>query len=89
MPIKTVLPADRIARTFDDGIKALKQEGPFDILYLDHDLGDPDPNKTGYGVMNFLEANPELLPKKIICISSNPPGKQRIQMVIDKLYGDK
>lgn len=76
---------DRIARTFDDGIKALKEEGPWDLLYLDHDLGEADPAKTGYDIMCFLEANPELLPKQIKCVSSNPVGRQKIQVVIDKL----
>lgn len=47
--------ADRVARTFEDGIKALAEEGPWDILYLDHDLGDENPKHTGYGVMCFLE----------------------------------
>ena len=79
--------ADRVARTFDDGIVALRDEGPFDILYLDHDFGDDDPKKTGYGIMCFLEEHPEFLPKKIVCVSSNPPGKAKIEMVIRNLYG--
>lgn len=78
--------ADRIARTFDDGIKALTNEGPWDLLYLDHDLGDPAPNKTGYDIMNFLEVNPGLIPGSIVCVSSNPVGRQKIGVVIEKLY---
>ena len=81
--------ADVIARTFDEGINALTNDGPFDILYLDHDLGDPTPSKTGYDVMCFLEANLELLPKKIVLVTSNPVGRQKMQVVIDKLYGGK
>jgi hypothetical protein len=79
----------RIARTFDDGVKALKEEGPWTALYLDHDLGDPDPAKTGYGIMCFLEANPEYLPERIVLVTSNPVGRDNMQVVIDKLYGDK
>ena len=33
------LPADRVARTYQEGIDALA-ERHWDILYLDHDLGD-------------------------------------------------
>ena len=82
------IPADVIARNYMDGITALKHQGPFSILYLDHDLGDYEEGveKTGYDIMCFLEVNPELLPKKIICVSSNPVGRQKIQVVIDKLY---
>ena len=80
---------DVTARTYDEGIKALEEQGPFDTLYLDHDLGDPDPSKTGYGIMNFLEANLRLLPKEIVLVTANPVGRVRMQTVINKLYGDK
>lgn len=82
--------ADVVARTFDEGIDALKTQGPFDILYLDHDLGDFENKyeRTGYHIMCFLEENQQYLPKKIVIVSSNPVGRQKIQMVIDKLYGE-
>jgi hypothetical protein len=80
--------ADVVARTFDEGIEALKNQGPFDLLYLDHDYGDPDPHKTGEGIMKFLEENSELLPVEIMIVSSNPVGRQRMQVIIDKLYGN-
>ena len=67
--------ADVVARTYDEGIESLKTQGPFSKLFLDHDLGEEDPRKTGYGIMNFLEANPELKPGKIILVTSNPVGK--------------
>ncbi len=57
----------KIARNFDDGIKALKEESTFDLLFLDHDLASFDEGgreKTGYDIACFLEANPEFLPKK-------------------------
>jgi hypothetical protein len=78
--------ADRVARTFDDGINALTNEGPWGVLFLDHDLGDPDPKKTGMGIMNFLEVNLRLLPTKIVLVTSNPVGRQQMQVVINKLY---
>jgi hypothetical protein len=78
--------ADRVARTYDDGIEALTNEGPWGILFLDHDLGDPDPKKTGLGIMNFLEANLGLLPRRIFLVTSNPVGRQQMEVIIRKLY---
>lgn len=94
---------DRVARTFDDGIAALTNEGPWDILYLDHDLGEVDGHGSeiprevdgelympnGYGIMCFLEANQQYLPKKIQIVSSNPVGRAKMQVVINKLYGSE
>lgn len=79
--------ADRTARTYDDGIKALETEGPWDVLYLDHDLGDPDERKTGYGIMCWIEANPQFKPAKISIVSANPVGRKNMLVVIQKLYG--
>lgn len=94
--------SDVIARTFEAGIHALKNEGPFTTLYLDHDLGEVDPRTgdecwttvdgqqlpmNGYGIMCFLEANQHYLPKAIRIVSSNPVGRKNMQVVIDKLYG--
>jgi hypothetical protein len=78
--------ADVVARTYDEGIEALKSQGPFNILYLDHDLGDENPRHTGYGIMCFLEENQEYLPDQIVIVSSNPVGRRNMQVVIDKLY---
>jgi len=78
-----------IARDYDSGIIALKTAGPFEVLYLDHDLGDEDPHKTGYGIMCFLEENPQLLPKRISLVTSNPVGRKNMLIVINRLYGDK
>lgn len=82
---------DIIARNYWTGIEALKLR-VWDILYLDHDLNSFDSSGsveyTGYSVMCFLEEHPIHLPKKIICVSSNPAGRARIEMVIKKLYGE-
>ena len=80
-----------IARTYEQGIEALKTTGPFDLLFLDHDLAsfEGDREKTGYDVVCFLEANSELLPRKTILVTSNPVGRQKMQTVLDKLYEDK
>jgi len=78
-----------VARTFSEGINALKFEGPFDLLLLDHDLAsfDEEGNElTGYKVMLFLEENTHLLPKEIVLVTSNPVGRAKMKTVIDKLY---
>jgi hypothetical protein len=77
------------AKNFQQGINCLMALGPFDILYLDHDLADLDPGHTGYGIMCFLEANPQFLPKKIVLVTSNPVGRKNMKTVIDRLYGEK
>jgi hypothetical protein len=78
-PTESVL----IARTFTLGKRALQLLGPWDELYLDHDLGDHD-GKTGYDVVSWIEEQIheyrfDLMPKKLVCISSNPSGKKRIE----------
>lgn len=77
-----------IARTFQEGISALQDGTKYDLLLLDHDLAsyEDGKEKTGYDVMCFLEENPQFLPKQILCCSSNPVGKQRINTVIQKLF---
>jgi DNA-binding NarL/FixJ family response regulator len=71
-----------VARTYQEGIDKL-QSGNWDILCLDHDLGE---KKSGYDIMNYLETYQEYLPKKIVLVTSNPVGRGRMQMVIDNLY---
>lgn len=77
-----------IARTYGEGIRQLK-EGGIDLLLLDHDLAcyDDDGNElTGYKVMLYLEEHPEYLPGRIVLVTSNPVGRDKMQTVIDKLY---
>lgn len=82
------LVADRVARTFDDGINALSNEGPWDLLLLDHDYGDTDPAKNGEGIMKFLEVNPEFKPSEIQFVTANPVGRQRMLVIKQRIYGD-
>ena len=80
---------DLIARTYWTGRDALVKMGPWDLLLLDHDLHSYDDQGvewTGYSIMCFLEEFPELKPGKIEIVSSNPVGRKRMQVVIDKLY---
>lgn len=80
------LDVTRIVKTFDEGIRELQFGGPWDILYLDHDLGEPDPKKTGYGVMCWLEENTEFLPKEIKLVTSNPVGRKQMEVVLSRVY---
>lgn len=83
------LPVDEIARTYWDGIEALEKRGPWDLLVLDHDLGnysEDGTELTGYDVVCWLEQNPQYLPKEIQLITANPVGRQRMRQVIERLY---
>ena len=76
--------ASIVARTYDEGIKALTLLGPWDILHLDHDLGTIRICKingreaTGYNVLVFLENNPEFIPKRITIITGNPAARPKM-----------
>lgn len=77
-PTESVL----IARTYTLGIHALQLLGPWDELHIDHDYGDPT-GKTGYDVMCWIEEMAHdykfaFVPKKVVCVSSNPSGIIRI-----------
>jgi hypothetical protein len=85
---KRDIDATRVCRTYYDGLAALKHEGPWDILYLDHDLGEKD-GRDGTGIMNWLEANPQYMPKQIKVVSSNPVGAARMELIIKKIIEGK
>lgn len=76
---------DVTARTFDDGLQAL-QDYEVALLYLDHDLGSLDDGSTGYGIVCWLEKNPEYWPQQIIVVTANPVGRQNIYRVLEKYY---
>lgn len=78
------LTSDRCARTFDEGISAL-QDQRWDLLLLDHDLGDPNPKKTGYDILSWLEEHPQHVPGDIKLVTQNPVGRQKMQPLIDRL----
>lgn len=79
--------ADLVCRTYNEGIDALRANaGQVEVLYLDHDLGDPDVKKTGYGVVCWLEQNPQCWPEVIFLVTANPVGRQNMERVLIKLY---
>jgi hypothetical protein len=81
-----------IARTYVDGIWELRHHGPWDVLYLDHDLGNNsydkhlDRDRTGYDVLCWLEEHKQFLPKKIVVVSDNAVGIQKMKQTIEILY---
>lgn len=83
------LPADRVARTYQEGIDALA-EGHWDVLYLDHDLGDfsgvGGRELTGYDIACWLERNPQHLPDRIEIVTNNPAGRSRIKAVLQRCH---
>ena len=78
-----------LVRNYNEGIRQLENNGPWDLLLLDHDLASFDESgreKTGYDVMCWLEQNQDKLPSKIECVSANPVGRARIVALCVKLY---
>ena len=75
------------ALTFSDGIGLLDWGGPWDLLYLDHDLESEDPKETGCGIMCWLEQhqNPRQMPKEIVFVTDNPVGREAMQRVLDSI----
>lgn len=68
-----------LCRTFDDGIKALDFLGPWDELWLDHDLGAlMTSNGDGCKVVEWLNEHKEKYPDTIIVITGSPAGFDRI-----------
>lgn len=76
-----------MCKTARSCINHLKQAGPFEYLFLDHDLGglahvDSRREDTGAGVARFLYANPQLKPSKIYVHSFNEPGRKYIKSLL-------
>lgn len=75
-----------VARTYDDALRLLRHFD-YDVLYLDHDLGDEQiPERTGFHLLKQLIAD-RRLPPRVECISWNPVGKARIEALLEDYYG--
>lgn len=82
---------DIVCRTYDDGLRTLKDNiGQFDCLYLDHDLGHDDDRCNGYNLISlyeeWTEGDPSLWPATVIVVTSNPSGRNNINLVLQKYY---
>jgi len=73
------------AYTAEEAIKQL-QSHPFDVVFLDHDLGGKvmvaSGKGTGYEVAKWLRNNPHRMPKQIIIHSFNPVGAQNMKTML-------
>jgi hypothetical protein len=90
--VRDLASADVIARNFEEGIRQLRLNGPWDELLLDHDLASFDDagfEYTGYDVMVFLEENQHLAPKNIRFVTSNPVGRAKMEVVRKKIYKEE
>jgi CheY-like chemotaxis protein len=83
--------ADYIARNYNDAIEALQMSSCWDLVMLDHDLGDFEDGKerTGYDILCWLEQNPEYIPKEILIITDNASAYMKMKKVADKLLANK
>ena len=80
------------AYTYEDIIEILtNMEGHIGTISLDNDLGAG--LKEGHEVMDWIEeqyyTKGYKLPDKILVHSMNPIAKQKMERIIEKLYGDK
>lgn len=66
-----------VARTYDDALRLMSRYN-YTKLYLDHDLGEEDPNRTGYDLLKVLMSL-NRVPPVVECISWNPAGRKRIE----------
>jgi|SRR5581483_1514285 len=76
-----------VARDFEHGIKALDLMGPWDLLFLDHDLGG---EKTGYDILTFInflsnDEHPVSKPTKIKLVTSNPVGRENMEFALKSM----
>lgn len=64
--------------TYREAIEALERGSPYDVIFLDHDLGE---RRTGFDVAKYLvqEIDRELWPERVIVHSHNPVGALRIR----------
>jgi hypothetical protein len=79
------------AKNYEEAITALKT-GQVTFASLDHDLsiddmmGSPRGEKTGYDVVCWMETH-NVWPRDGVAVhSTNPAGRARMQMVVDRHY---
>lgn len=76
--------SDRIFQAYsaNEAIRLLKEESPFDAVFLDHDLGGfflPSDDTSGYAVACYIANMKEnMLPKTITVHSWNEEGALRM-----------
>ena len=79
---RTISGVDKIARTYDAGLEAILNEGPWSCIVFDHDLAC---EKSGYDLMCVLEEKPELIPDNIIIITDNAAARPKMEQLKNRL----
>lgn len=74
------LNCDNIARTYEEGLFFLRNE-KWDVLCIDHDLGEEDERKNGYTLIN-IAIEEGVLPRRVQIVSSNPVGVKNIALAL-------
>ena len=69
-----------VARTYDDALRLLRRYS-YEVLYLDHDLGE---QRTGYDLLMQLIEDGRV-PPRVECISWNPVGRKRIAAALAEI----
>jgi hypothetical protein len=81
-----------IARTYTAAMQMLHSDIVWDCVFLDHDLGFNENNKSGYDWICELEhlvfVGGFKPVKDLICVSSNPAGKVKIEAAWKKIKGE-
>lgn len=76
------------AKTSDKALDILQQCEAIDerpeLMSLDHDLGDED---TSRRIVLWMCVN-NFWPVEVRCHSSNPPGREWIEKMIERYHGD-
>lgn len=85
--IRTIPGVDKIARTYDEGLRAITSEGPWECIVFDHDLGNSI--RTGYDLMCILEQQPSLIPNNIMIITQNPSARPKMEQLRTRLLNLK
>lgn len=72
-----------VAKSFDAAVALLRQFS-YDLVAIDHDLGDDD-SPTGYDILCMMEAGDLPRPRAISVISWNATGAKRMLAAIEHM----
>lgn len=68
--------------TMQEGIDQIYNQGPWDQVYLDHDLG-MESEGSGTDLVNYLERKPDFKVGMFFIQSMNPVGAERMRVVLN------
>lgn len=71
------------ALTSAAALRELQNSVPYDVIWLDHDLGGDD---TTLPVVDWLVQNPIRGPEYVVVHTQNPVGRKRIIQALERLY---